>query len=174
MYTYNPPHAYYTIRDPLSHPSYRPVNVCSSPSPTRHPALKRLTMLPFDPRLGKVETGTATEDGGQRKPMTLCWCATWLACDVVEQRRAVTISRVHTRLIHTFNFPSTPSTSSNSTPSHQHLRAGFRQKSSSFCAMPTTLLPARSPLMSVRNLASARLQTTALLGSPARWPQRSS
>jgi hypothetical protein len=40
--------------------------------------------------------------------------------------------------------------------------------------MPTALLPARSPLMSVRNLASARLQMTALFGSPALCPQQSS
>lgn len=85
------------------------------------------------------------------------------------------ISSVHTRLIHTLSLPSTPSTSSNSTPSHQHLLAGLRQKSRSFCAMPTALLFPRSlPRISLRSLASARLQTTALPGSPARWPHLSS
>ena len=84
------------------------------------------------------------------------------------------ISSVQTLLIQTFNFPSTPSTPSRSTPSHQHLRAGFRQNRSSFCAIPTALLPISPPRMSVRNLASARLQITALFGSFARWPQWSS
>lgn len=85
------------------------------------------------------------------------------------------ISSVHTRLIHTLSLPSTPSTSSNSTPSHQHLLAGLRQKSRSFCAIPTALLFPRSlPRISLRSLASARLQTTALPGSPARWPHLSS
>lgn len=86
----------------------------------------------------------------------------------------LTISKVQTRRIHTFRLPSIPSTPFKSTPSHQHLLAGFRQKSRSFCAIPTALLPARSPLMSVRNLARARLQITALFGSPALWPQQSS
>lgn len=86
----------------------------------------------------------------------------------------LTISNVQTLRIQTFSFPSTPSTSPRSTPSHQHLRAGFRQNRRSFCAIPTTLLPARSPLMSVRSLANAKLQMTALFGSPARWPHISS
>lgn len=83
----------------------------------------------------------------------------------------LTISNVHTRRIQTLSLPSTPSTLSSSTPSHQHLRAGFRQKSSSFCAIPTALLLAASPRMSVRSRAKAIEQTTALLGSAARWPQ---
>lgn len=83
--------------------------------------------------------------------------------------KPLTISSVQTRLIHTFSFPSTPSTFSSSTPSHQHLLAGLRQKSRSFCAIPKVLLFARSlPRISVLNLASARLQMTALLGSLAR------
>lgn len=44
----------------------------------------------------------------------------------------LTISKVQTRRIQTFNFPSTPSTPSSSTPSHQHRLAGLRQKSRSF------------------------------------------
>jgi hypothetical protein len=87
----------------------------------------------------------------------------------------LTISSVHTRRIHTFSGPSTPSTSFNSTPSHQHRRAGLRQNRRSFCAIPTALLFARSfPLISVLNRASAMLHITALLGSPARWPHLSS
>lgn len=87
----------------------------------------------------------------------------------------LTISRVQTRLIHTLSFPSTPRTFSSSTPSHQQRRAGFLQKSNSFCAIPTALLLARSlPLISVLRRARAMLQMTALLGSPARWPHRSS
>lgn len=98
--------------------------------------------------LPQMPSGTAPLD--QRRPMTL-------------------ISRVHTLLIQTLSFlPSTPSTLSSSTPSHQHRRAGFRQKSSSFWAMPTALLPMSLPRMSERRRASARLQITALLGSPAR------
>ena len=87
-----------------------------------------------------------------------------------------TISSVHTLLIQTFSFlPSKPSTFSNSTPSHQHRRAGFLQNRRSFCAIPTALLFASSlPLISVRRRASARLQITALLGSPALWPHLSS
>ena len=85
-----------------------------------------------------------------------------------------TISKVQTRRIQIFSLPSTPSTSSSSTPSHQHLRAGFLQNNNNFWAMPTALLPAKSPLTSVRNLANARLHMTALLGSPARCPHRSS
>lgn len=84
----------------------------------------------------------------------------------------LTISRVHTLRIQTFSVPCTPSTSSSSTPSHQHRLAGLRQNSSSFCAMPTALLlVVESPRMSVRRRASAIEQTTALLGSAARWPQ---
>jgi hypothetical protein len=87
----------------------------------------------------------------------------------------VTISSVQTLLIHTFSLPSTPFTFSSSTPSHQHRRAGFLQKRSSFWAIPTALLFARSlPLISVRSRASAMLQITALLGSPARCPHLSS
>jgi len=57
---------------------------------------------------------------------------------------------------------------------HQHRLAGLRQNSSSFCAIPTALLlEADSPRMSVRRRASAIEQTTALLGSAARWPQMS-
>lgn len=52
-----------------------------------------------------------------------------------------------------------------------HLRAGFLQKSNSFCAIPTALLFAASPLISVRSRASAMEQMTALFGSAARWPQ---
>lgn len=91
------------------------------------------------------------------------------------QRNPITlISSVHTLLIHTFNFPSTPSTLSNSTPSHQHLLAGLRQNRSNFCAMPTTLLLASlPPRTSVRRRASASEQITALLGSLARCPQLS-
>lgn len=93
----------------------------------------------------------------------------------LNHRRPMTlISSVHTRLIHTLSFPSTPSTLSSSTPSHQHLLAGLRQNSNSFCAMPTALLPISLPRMSLRSLARARLQTTALLGSPARCPHWSS
>jgi hypothetical protein len=98
---------------------------------------------------------TYAASSAQRSPMTL-------------------ISSVHTLLIQTLSLPSTPSTSSSSTPSHQHLRAGLRQNSSSFCAMPTALLPISLPRMSDRSRASARLQMTALLGSPARCPQESS
>lgn len=36
--------------------------------------------------------------------------------------------------------------------------------------MPTALLLAASPRMSVRSLANAMEQMTALLGSAARWP----
>lgn len=80
-----------------------------------------------------------------------------------------TISKVQTLRIQTFNFPSTPSTLYSSTPSHQHLLAGFLQKSRSFCAIPTALLFARSlPLISVLSRASAKLQMTALFGSEAR------
>ena len=93
----------------------------------------------------------------------------------------LTISKVQTRLIHTFSFlpGSTPSTLSSSTPSHQHRRAGLRQNSRSFCAMPTapallSLLPALAesavPRTSVRRRARASEQMTAFLGSPARWP----
>lgn len=89
-------------------------------------------------------------------------------------RHVLTISNVQTLRIHTLSLPSTPSTLSSSTPSHQQRRAGLRQKSRSFCAMPTALLFRSLPLISVRNRASAMLQITALLGSPARWPQRSS
>ena len=81
----------------------------------------------------------------------------------------LTISKVHTLRIHTFNFPCTPSTPSNSTPSHQHLLAGFRQKSNSFCAIPTAFAsPPAEPRMSVRSRANAREQMTALFGSGAR------
>ena len=87
------------------------------------------------------------------------------------QRNSLTISKVHTLRIHTFNFPGTPSTPSSSTPSHQHLLAGFLQKSNSFWAIPTALesFPAE-PRTSVRKRANAREQITALLGSGARWP----
>jgi hypothetical protein len=85
-----------------------------------------------------------------------------------------TISRVQTLRIQTLSFPSTPSTLSSSTPSHQHRRAGFLQNSRSFCAIPTALLLISLPLISVRNLARAMLQITALLGSPARCPHWSS
>jgi hypothetical protein len=40
--------------------------------------------------------------------------------------------------------------------------------------MPTALVPISLALMSLRSRASARLQMTALLGSPARWPHVSS
>lgn len=40
--------------------------------------------------------------------------------------------------------------------------------------MPTALLPMSLPRMSDRRRASAKLQMTALLGSPARWPHWSS
>lgn len=78
------------------------------------------------------------------------------------------ISSVHTRRIHTLSFPSTPSILSSSMPSHQQRRAGFLQNSSNFCAMPTALVPMSLPRMSLRSRASAKLQMTALLGSPAR------
>lgn len=81
------------------------------------------------------------------------------------------ISSVHTRRIQTLSLPWTPSTSSSSIPSHQHLLAGFLQNSSSFCAMPIAALFMSVPRMSLRNLVNARLQMTALFGSPARWPQ---
>lgn len=84
------------------------------------------------------------------------------------------ISSVQTLRIHTLSLPSTPSMPSSSMPSHQHRRAGLRQNSSSFCAMPIALLPTSLPRMSLRSRASARLQMTALFGSPARWPQWSS
>jgi hypothetical protein len=88
---------------------------------------------------------------------------------------ARTISSVQTLLIHTFSLPSMPLTFSSSTPSHQHRRAGFLQNRSSFCAIPTALLFAKSfPLISVRSLARAILQMTALFGSPARCPHLSS
>ena len=82
----------------------------------------------------------------------------------------LTISSVQTLRIQTLSLPSMPSTFSNSIPSHQHLLAGFLQNRRSFCAIPTALLLARVslPLISVRKRASARLQMTALLGSPAR------
>jgi len=51
--------------------------------------------------------------------------------------------------------------------------AGFLQNSSSFCAIPTTLLSFES-FESVLSLARARLQMTALFGSAARCPQASS
>lgn len=86
----------------------------------------------------------------------------------------LTISSVQTRRTQTLTTPSTPSTSLRSRPSHQHRRAGFLQNSRSFWAIPTALLFARSPLISVRSLASARLQMTALLGSGARCPHWSS
>jgi hypothetical protein len=90
-------------------------------------------------------------------------------------KRRLTISNVQTLRIQIFSFPSIPSTPSSSIPSHQHRRAGFRQKRSSFCAIPTALVFARSlPRISVRRRARAKLQMTALFGSPARWPQRSS
>lgn len=85
-------------------------------------------------------------------------------------------SSVQTRRAHSLMTLSGSPCSARSTsmPSHQHLRAGLRQKRSSFCAMPTALLPISLPLMSERSRASARLQMTALLGSPARWPHESS
>jgi hypothetical protein len=99
------------------------------------------------------------------------------SANIVSTRRPVntdslglTISKVQTRRIQTFNLPFTPSTSSSSTPSHQHLLAGFLQNNSNFWAIPTALLFAKSPLTSVLSLARARLQMTALFGSPARWP----
>jgi hypothetical protein len=52
-----------------------------------------------------------------------------------QARQVHTISSVHTLLIHTFSLPSTPLTLSSSTPSHQHRRAGFLQKRSSFWAV---------------------------------------
>jgi len=113
-----------------------------------------------------------------RRPMTL-WSIEF--CQHIPNakqdmsRKRLTISSVQTLRIQTFSFPSIPSTLSNSTPSHQHLRAGFLQNSRSFCAMPTAGLVARaSPLTSVRRRARAKLQMTVLLGSPARWPHRSS
>ena len=95
---------------------------------------------------------------------------------LLEEERVQTISSVQTLRIQTLSLPSMPSTFSNSIPSHQHLLAGFLQNRRSFCAIPTALLLARVslPLISVRKRARARLQMTALLGSPARWPQRSS
>jgi hypothetical protein len=88
---------------------------------------------------------------------------------LLHQRNPITlISKVHTLLIQTFSLPSTPSTFSKSTPSHQHLRAGFLQNKSSFCAIPTALEPISLARMSVRNRARARLHITALLGSFAR------
>lgn len=110
----------------------------------------------------------------QRSPITLCTALLAVFGGSERITTTLTISKVHTLLIHTFSVPLTPSTSSSSTPSHQHLLAGFLQKSNSFCAIPTALLLAKSPLMSVRSLASAKLQMTALFGSPARWPHRSS
>jgi hypothetical protein len=101
--------------------------------------------------------------------MTLCYREVSNEHKYVSGIQDHTISSVHTLLIHTFSLPSTPLTLSSSTPSHQHRRAGFLQKRSSFCAIPTALLLARSlPLMSVLRRASAMLQMTALLGSPAR------
>jgi hypothetical protein len=50
----------------------------------------------------------------------------------------------------------------------------LRQNSNSFCAIPTALLPISLPRMSDLSRASARLQMTALLGSPALWPHLSS
>jgi hypothetical protein len=100
--------------------------------------------------------------------MTLCSLVS-TRYNALSKWEVYTISSVHTLLIHTFNLPSTPRTLSSSTPSHQQRRAGFLQKRSSFCAIPTALLLARSlPLMSVLRRASAILQMTALLGSPAR------
>lgn len=107
--------------------------------------------MPYRYKGGKNNKGRVRQSD-QRSPMTL-------------------ISSVHTLLIHTLSFPSTPSTPSSSTPSHQHLRAGFRQKRSSFCAIPTALFPSSFPRISVRNRARARLQMTALFGSFALWPQ---
>lgn len=50
-----------------------------------------------------------------------------------EREGRLTISSVHTRRIQTFTlWPSHPSTSASSTPSHQQRRAGFRQNRSSF------------------------------------------
>ena len=120
-----------------------------------------------------------------------------------DRKTQLTISKVQTLRTQTFNCPSTPSTPSSSTPSHQHLLAGFLQKSSNFCAIPTELallwllvagLEGEEMLlalgvafavlseedgfwgllMSVRRRARAREQMTALLGSLARWPQVSS
>jgi hypothetical protein len=116
-------------------------------------------------------------DATQRSPITLC---TIVSVPIITgdpyQEPGVehTISSVHTLRIQTFNLPSTPSTLSNSTPSHQHLRAGFRQNSNSFCAIPTALLDKFSSLTPVRRRARAILQMTALFGSPARWPHWSS
>lgn len=92
------------------------------------------------------------------------------ACLQSSHRRPcrLTISSVQTLLIQTLRVPSTPSTFSKSTPSHQHRLAGFRQNNRSFCAMPTALELAISPRTSLRNRASAMLQMTALFGSPAR------
>lgn len=113
--------------------------------------------------------------GYHLSPMTLCTRTSQSNKELTEPgRNSLTISRVHTRRIQTFNFPSTPSTPSNSIPSHQQRLAGFLQKSNSFWAMPTEALLLRSPLISVRSFANARLQITALLGSGARWPQESS
>lgn len=96
-------------------------------------------------------------------------------CTQLNSEGDPTISSVQTLLIHTLSLPSTPLTLSSSTPSHQQRRAGFLQNRSSFCAIPTALLLPRSlPLMSVLRRARAMLQMTALLGSPARCPHRSS
>lgn len=78
------------------------------------------------------------------------------------------ISSVQTRLIQTLSFPDTPSTFSSSTPSHQQRLAGLRQKRCNFCAIPSALLLISLPRISLRSRASARLQITALFGSPAR------
>lgn len=111
-------------------------------------------------------------DAYHLRPITLC---KHVSINFVSKATGeLTISSVQTRLIHTLSLPGTPSTSCSSTPSHQHLRAGFLQKRSNFCAMPTACPPAKSPLMSVLRRARARLQMTALLGSPARWPHLSS
>jgi hypothetical protein len=118
------------------------------------------------------------DDFDHRRPITLC--REKVSRQFIQNRDVnstqvnLTISNVQTLRTQTLTWPSTPSTSSRSIPSHQHRRAGFRQKRSSFWAMPTELLLDRSPRMSVRSFAKARLQMTALLGSGARWPHWSS
>lgn len=115
---------------------------------------KNIMLAPFPSRphdqrwLAPIPKPPSSLPTNQRKPITL-------------------ISRVQTLRIHTFNLPSTPSTPSNSTPSHQHRRAGFRQNKRSFWAIPTASRLFTESRMSVRKRASARLQITALLGSPA-------
>ena len=123
------------------------------------------------------QTSSKQTTNNYRKPITLYKTAYQLqypSINIKDSSSRLTISKVHTLRTHTFNLPLTPSMPSSSTPSHQHLLAGFLQNRRSFWAIPMALLFDKSLLTSVRSFARARLQITARLGSWARWPQVSS